>query len=410
MSGPIPLAIFGWPIVLAVVVGVAIAAASAQVDDGVARRRREQEADEKEKDGRRRAAEAQAAREREDALRKERERVEESARRREEERQREAEAARRQAEEARRLEEEGKRREAEERRRREEEARRIAEEARRREEELERQRLLAAEKIAIVRETEAGFAAFEKETDPRFSLEALVKALNAVQAAGQDAPDADTVRREADELRGYMAEHERLLRTYQDIENRAIETAKQLEMDDTVSRAVNLYAPKDRESWFQRYNAAIDLRLVEQAGPSKATTELQVLVGEAEALRNKALEHRETFSRRNQLLKATVDSLKEMGFITGQPEFVDESERLGAVVLKAVRGAQSVVIRVPIGDEVETVWNGFPGNECKGTVDEMLEKWRARDFQAKREGGPANSPELRQAGAMREPRSAQRKD
>lgn len=409
MSGPIELVIGGAAWLLIAVVGHAIKAASAQVDDGVARRRREQEAQENEKERRRRAAEAQAAREREEALRRERERADEAARRREEERQREAEAASRQAEEARRLEEEGKLREAEEKRRKEEEARRVAEEARRREEELERQRVLAAEKLAIVRETEAGFAAFEQEIDHRFSRELLVQALNAVQAAGRDAPDADTVRRVAERLRDSMAEHERLLRAYQDMENRAIETAKQLEKDDTVSRAVNLYSPKERESWFQRYSAAIDPQYLQQVGPSQATAELQSLTAEAEALRNKAIEHRETFSRRNQLLKATVDSLKEMGFVPGQPEFVDESERLGPVVLKAVRGAQSVVIHVPIGDEVQTHWYGFPGDECKGTVDEMRTKWLARGFEAKREGGPVIPPVLKREGAMREPRSEQRK-
>jgi hypothetical protein len=409
MSGPIPVAIFGWPIVLAVVVGVAIAAASAKVDDGVDRRRREQEAEEKEKERRRRAAEAQAAREREEALRRERERAEEAARRREEKRKLEEEAARLEAEEVRRLEEEGKRREAEEKRRKEEEARRIAEEARLREEELERQRVLEAEKLAIVRETEAVFAAFEQELDRRFSRESLVQALNAVQAAGQDAPDAETVRREAQRLRESIAAHERLLRSYQDVENRAIETAKQLEADDTVSRAVTLYSPKERESWFHRYKAAISPAFLQQAGPNQATDQLQSLVAEAEALRNKALEHRETFSRRNQLLKATIESLKEIGFITGQPELMDESERLGPVVLKAVRGAQSVVIRVPIGEEVQTHWHGFPGDECQGTVDEVIERLRTRDFEAARQGGPVDRPVLERLGAKTLPRADQRK-
>jgi len=176
-----------------------------------------------------------------------------------------------------------------------------------------------------------------------------------------------------------------------------------------VSRAVTLYSPKERDSWFQRYNAALDHAFLQQAGPSQATAELQNIIAKAEALRNKAIEHRETFSRRNQLLKATVESLKEMGFITGQPEFVDESDRIGPVILKAVRGAQSVVIRVPVGDEVETHWHGFPSDDCKGTVDEMLARWRARDFQATRGGGPATPPILKQAGAMREPRSVEGK-
>lgn len=409
MSGPIELVIGGAAWLLIAVVGRAIKHASAQVDDGVARRRCEQEAEEKEKLSRRRAAEAQAAREREAVLSREHERAEEAARRREEQRQREAEAARREAEEARRLVEEGKRREAEEKRRKEEEARRIAEEARRREEELERQRVLAAERLAIVRETEVGFAAFEQEIDRRFSRESLVQALNAVQSAGQDAPDADTVRREADRLRESMAEHERLLRAYQDMENRAIETATQLEADDTVSGAVTLYSPKERESWFQHYKAAISPDFLQQAGPSQATVLLRSLVAEAESLRNKAIEHRETFSRRNQLLKATIESLKEIGFITGQPELVDESERLGPVVLKAVRGAQSVVIHVPIGEEVQTHWHGFPGDECQGTVDEVIERLRTRDFEAARQGGPVDRPVLERLGAKTLPRADQRK-
>jgi hypothetical protein len=119
--------------------------------------------------------------------------------------------------------------------------------------------------------------------------------------------------------------------------------------DDSASRAAGVYLPKDREALAGRWAAA------KEKGDAAG---MKSIGDEAQALKNRAMGHREEFSKRNELLKGLMDSLKGDGWIPGQPEFHGDahssgSQHLGSISIRANRGAQNIQIVVPIGNDVQ---------------------------------------------------------
>lgn len=116
--------------------------------------------------------------------------------------------------------------------------------------------------------------------------------------------------------------------------------------NDKSYSAVGTYLPKEKADLEAQWAAA---RQKNDAAGMKAAQDA------AQSLRDRSLGHRQEFQKRNELLKALVESLEGMGFITGKPEFHkaagNGSDHLGTILVRGRRGVQEISLVVPIGED-----------------------------------------------------------
>jgi hypothetical protein len=89
------------------------------------------------------------------------------------------------------------------------------------------------------------------------------------------------------------------------------------------------------------------------------------------------------FEVRNKLLQTTINALQSLGFFVSDPEYSNPADPLGKVALMATRGAERVVLSVPLVGDVQSDWQGVPEEPCKGDFFAFLDKLEEGGFPCK---------------------------
>jgi hypothetical protein len=130
------------------------------------------------------------------------------------------------------------------------------------------------------------------------------------------------------------------------------------------------------------------------------------LLARAEQMNKEAGETQEAYATRNELLSDVVESLQEIGFFVGDPQFEDPNNPAGPVSLKATRGSEEISASIDLTDTVRSTWDGEAGEHCKQAFFQYVDQMKSRGIEVKpTRADLQDRPELKQKGARSLPSS-----
>ena len=256
--------------------------------------------------------------------------------------------------------------------------RRIAE-ARAAAEAAERARVLSAEIAATVAACEVEIESSGALVGKRFSLGAVEDGLAALKEIAEKAKDSATVREAAARLQQTLREHLDGVREFREVEAECVDRIKALGNE----KAVQTFSGHQLAQIKERHKAILNSPELFKAGPADAIAKLRIVVEDTLSLRTESLTRESTFEVRNKLLSTTIDALKSLGFFVSDPEFANAADPLGNVILTATRGAERVVLSVPLQGDVQSDWQGVAEGPCKDGFFEFLDKLEDGGFPCK---------------------------
>ena len=319
-------------------------------------------------------------------------------------RERDAALALKQEMEKLRIEEERKQKEAALALKQEMEKLRIEEERKQRElkqKELDKQKAMAVLIASIMGSFEARWRSFITLAENRFSLLVLEEKFEKIQHMGKTANDNLALEKTIAALEGEMANHLNVISTFAQTEVEARSISANLK----ACKAVRTFCNMLESQWDARHNSTLSKVQLRKGGAEQSTVDLRVLIEEGNKLIEQALKHGAEFESRESLLKATIESLKSIGFFP-DPVIEDESNPLSAKVLKATRGSENIYISVPLGGVVESRWDGLPDETCIETFKNYLKKLKEKGFECEPTNpGLRDVPILIRKGAIDLPRN-----
>ena len=271
------------------------------------------------------------------------------------------------------LREEDERRQAER-----EHLRRIAE-ARAAAEAAEMGRVLSAEIAATVAACEVEIESSGALVGKRFSLGAVEDGLEVLKEMAGKAKDSATVREAAARLQQTLREHLDSVREFREAEAECVDRIKALGNE----KAIRTFSAHQLAEIKERHKAILNSPELFKAGPADAIAKLQRLIEDTLSLRTESLTRESTFEVRNKLLSTTIEALKSLGFFVSDPEFANAADPLGNVILTANRGAERVVLSVPLQGDVQSDWQGVAEGPCKDGFFEFMDKLEDGGFPCK---------------------------
>lgn len=159
---------------------------------------------------------------------------------------------------------------------------------------------------------------------------------------------------------------------------------------------------------FQRQEAeelsAQIVKLVEQdvAGlsPTEAHDRVNSLHSHCQMLFDRAGELRAKFNTRNELLSDVIESLKKIGFFVSDPQYENDANPTGPVIIKATRSGEEMTASIDLSETVRSVWNGIADEKCKSSFFEYVDEMGKKGIEVKPLRNDLRSrPQLRQKGA-----------
>ncbi|HBJ37514.1 MAG TPA: hypothetical protein DDZ51_22720 [Planctomycetaceae bacterium] len=244
------------------------------------------------------------------------------------------------------------------------------------EEARERARTIEAEIRAIVTSCEVEFSAISIHLDKRFSHQLVKEALVLVDKVGSAKRDIAAVRESADVYKTVLASHLSAINDFQ----KAAAECNDVVLGVASERPVRDFMPDALRKLVERHKDAMSAIILREMGPIKSFELLQEIIESANQLMVSACKIEAEFENRNRLLEATISAIRSMGFYVADPKFVNPSEPFGPVALMATRGAERIVITVPLSGEIVSDWQGLPDGVCIHDFVSLLDKLKDNGF------------------------------
>lgn len=268
--------------------------------------------------------------------------------------------------------------------------------------ELDRQKAMAVLIASIMGSFEARWGSFNTLADNRFSLLVLEEKFKKIQQMGRIAKENLALEKAISALESEMENHLIELSTFAQAEVEARSISSNLK----TCKAVHTFCNKLESDWDARQKLILSKVQLRQVGPEQSARDLRVLIEDGNNLIEQALKHEAEFESRNNLLNATIESLKSIGFSSVDPVFEDATNPLGAVVLTAMRGLEKIYLSVPLGGVVYSRWDGLPDETCGETFEKYLEKLKEKGFECEPTNpGHRDAPKLIGKNAKELPRN-----
>jgi hypothetical protein len=142
----------------------------------------------------------------------------------------------------------------------------------------------------------------------------------------------------------------------------------ELEQDEDVLT----YQASEAQSW--RLRAQQFLEDFESGKTVAGEDAVRDLIHDATRIHDQAGEVKGKFATRNELIRDVVSSLEEIGFFVADPYFESADTPCGPVIVRAVRGSESMTASIDLSDTIKSVWDGIPDETCKDAFFGYLEK------------------------------------
>jgi len=277
-----------------------------------------------------------------------------------------------------RLRKEELRREEERRQVEQERLRRIAE-AKAAAEAAERKRVLDAEVAEAVSTCQVEIESSHALLDSRFSKDAIDTRFAALQQSASDAKESASIKAAAIGLQQDLHRHVDQIKAFRAVEAECADCMKTL----TAENAVHTFSAGELAAIRDSYAKAMAAPKLLADGPEKAAENLRRLITQSRSLVTESLTKESNFEVRNKLLQTTINALQSLGFFVSDPEYSNPADPLGKVALMATRGAERVVLSVPLVGDVQSDWQGVPEEPCKGDFFAFLDKLEEGGFPCK---------------------------
>jgi len=249
---------------------------------------------------------------------------------------------------------------------------------------------------------EARWRSFNSLADNRFSLLVLEEKFQKIQQMGETAKENLALEKTIAALEGEMANHLNVVSTFAQTEVEARSISANLK----VCKAVHTFCNNLESDWDARQKSILSKVQLRQVGPEQSTNGLRVLIKAGNNLIEQALKHEAESESRISLLKATIESLKSIGFFVGPVVNEDESNPLSAAVLTAKKGSEIIYLTVPLGGVVQSRFGGFPSETCTEIFEKYLEKLKEKGFECEATNpGVRDEPKLIGKNAKELPRN-----
>jgi hypothetical protein len=270
-------------------------------------------------------------------------------------------------------------RRAEERRQVEQERLRRIAAAKAAAEAAERKRALDAEVAEAVSACQVEIESSQALLDSRFSTDAITSRFAALKQSAINATESASIREAAKGLQQDLHEHVNHIKAFRAVEAECADSVKTL----TAEKAVQIFSAAELAVIRENYAKAMAAPKLIADGPEKATENLRRLISQSRALVTESLTKESNFEVRNKLLQTTINALQSLGFFVSDPEYANPADPLGNVALTATRGAERVVLSVPLVGDVQSDWQGVPEEPCKGDFFTFLDKLEEGGFPCK---------------------------
>lgn len=282
--------------------------------------------------------------------------------------------------------------EAERERRREEELRRAEEERRAEQARLrkiaaakaaaeaaERKRVLNAQIADALASCEVEFESSKALLDKRFSMDVIEEDFAALKDAASSAKESASIQMAAERLKQKLRDHVESVRHFRVVEAESKDCMKTL----SAEKAVQSFSTVELKKLQEAYGVAMGSAALSKDGPAKAAEKLRQIVTASRALVTESLTKESNFEVRNKLLQTTINALQSLGFFVSDPEYTNPVDPLGNVLLTATRGAERVLLSVPLVGDVQSDWQGVPEEPCKDDFFAFLDKLEEGGFPCK---------------------------
>jgi hypothetical protein len=241
----------------------------------------------------------------------------------------------------------------------------------------ERRKVVAAQIDDAVKAIKGRWEEFSSSVADQWSVTELAAEVASIEQAAKTVRSVDAVQALAGSLDARMTAFLDSVSAFERVEAEAAALAESMATNNVLTS----FAPDRRNSWLQRHTVASSASELAKAGPTSSGDALRKLITEGRDIVRQAIRAEAEFQARNDLLQATIESLKSLGFFVDDPVFVDPGDPAAPVTLTAARGTERVYLSVPISGQVKSEWHGLPEANCAVHLAEYLEHLKQRGFE-----------------------------
>lgn len=240
----------------------------------------------------------------------------------------------------------------------------------------EKRRIVASQIDEAVKALKGRWDEFASSMADRWSVTTLAAEVSSIEQAAKTSRSVETVQALVDSLDLKLSTFLDSVSAFERVEAEAAAVAESMATNDALAT----FAAEQRDGWLQRHASASSASELAKNGPPASGDVLTKLIEEGREIVRHAIRADTDFQARNDLLHATIESLKSLGFYVDDPVFVDPGDPLAPVTLEATRGAERVYLSVPLSGQVKSEWHGLPEANCAVHLAEYLEHLKQRGF------------------------------
>jgi hypothetical protein len=246
-----------------------------------------------------------------------------------------------------------------------------------RKQKAERRKIVAAQIDDTVKALRERWEEFSSSVADRWPVTTLAAEVASIEQTAKTNRSIDTIQLLVDSLDTRMTAFLDWVSAFERVEAEAAALAESM----ATNNVLTAFAPERRNSWLHRHAVATSASELAKVGPTSSGDKLTNLIEEGREILRQAIRAEADFQARNDLLHATIESLKSLGFYVDDPVFVDPGDPLAPVTLTASRGAERVYLSVPLSGQVKSEWHGLPEANCAVHLAEYLEHLKQRGFE-----------------------------
>ena len=246
-----------------------------------------------------------------------------------------------------------------------------------RREKAEKRRIVASQIGDAVKALKGRWDEFSALVADRWSVVTLADEVTRIEQAAKTSRSVDAVKAMADSFDLKISAFLDSVSAFELIEAEAAALADSMTTNDVLAT----FLPEIGSGWLQRHSVMTSVSELAKNGPDSSAAALTTLIEEGRQVVRRAFQVESDFQARNDLLQATIESLKSLGFYVDDPVFVGSGDPLAPVTLTATRGAERVYLSVPLSGQVTSEWHGLPEANCAVHLAEYLDQLRQRGFE-----------------------------
>lgn len=240
----------------------------------------------------------------------------------------------------------------------------------------EKRRIVASQIDEAVKALKERWGEFSSSAADRWSVTTPAAEVAGIEHTAKTSRSVETVQALVDSLDLKISTFLDSVSAFKRVEAEAASVAESM----ATNEALATFAAERRDGWQQRHASAISASELAKNSPSASGNALTKLIEEGREIVRQGIRAETDFQAGNELLHATSESLKRLGFSVDDPVLVDPGDPLAPATLEAMREAERVHLSVPLSGQVKSERHGLPETNCAVHLAKYLEHLKQRGF------------------------------